>query len=212
VDAFTTRQAALMAVPFALLVIACLEWLAARRALPKAGIAATVTVAVLSQASVLMIGHFLKWEQAHWDQSIVNALKSLPPAPPGRVEIALTPTKPYLYHVFESNSLLWRAWNRMEWLGLVYYRDSPVWEQRARARLPHYADLMRQSPAKREYLLMPDASLLRANCVTRLLISPATPATGPLRVVAELLAGTVPAARVEGGSTRCGQSVFSDQQ
>lgn len=211
VDAFTTRQAALMAVPFALLGVACTEWLAARRALPKAAAAAGIAVAVLSQASVLMAGHLLKWEQAHWDQSIVNALKGFPPPPPGRVEIALAPTKPYLYHVFESNSLLWHAWNRTDWLGLVYYQGSAVWEQRARARLPHYADLMRQSPAMREYLLMPDEALLRADCVTRFIMSPPTPGTGPWRLVAELLAGTVPPARVERGPTRCGQSVFSDQ-
>jgi hypothetical protein len=211
VDAFTTRQAALTAVPFALLCVASLEWLAARRALPKAAIAAAVTVAVLSHAFILTTGHLLKWEQAHWDQSIVNALKGLPPPPPGRVEVALSPTRPYLYHVFESNSLLWHAWNRTDWLGLVYYRGSGVWEQRARARLPHYADLMRQSPAMREYLLMPDEALLRADCVTRLAMSPPTPATGAWRRVGELLAGTVPAARVEGSSTRCGQSVFSDK-
>jgi hypothetical protein len=211
VDAFTTRQAALMAVPFSLLGVACLEWLAGRRALPKAAVATSVGVAVLSQACVLMTGHFLKWEQAHWDRSIINALKGLPPPPPGRVEIALSPTRPYLYHVFESNSLLWHAWNRTGWLGLVYYQGSPVWEQRARARLPHYADLMKQSPAMREYLLMPDEGLLRAGCVTRLALAPPTPDTAPWRRVTELLAAAVPPARVESGATRCGQSVFSDQ-
>jgi hypothetical protein len=211
VDAFTTRQAALMAVPFSLLGVACLEWLAARRALPVTAVAAAVSVAVLSQACVLVTGHFLKWEQAHWDQSIINALKGLPPPPPGRVEIALSPTKPYLYHVFESNSLLWHAWNRTDWLGLVYYQGNPVWERRSRAKLPHYADLMRQSPAMREYLLMPDEGLLRADCVTRFVLTPPTPGTGPWRRVAELIAQAVPAARVEGGATRCGQSVFSDR-
>jgi hypothetical protein len=211
VDAFTTRQAALMAVPFSLLGVASIEWIAARRALPKIAIAASVGVAVLSQAAVLMAGHFLKWEQAHWDQSIVNALKGLQPPPPGRVEIALSPTKPYLYHVFESNSLLWHAWNGTHWLGLVYYRDSPVWEQRARARLPHYAGLMQQSRAMREYLLMPNEVLLRAECVTRYVMSPPTPATTTWRRVAELHAKTVPPARVDGSTTRCGQSVFSDQ-
>jgi hypothetical protein len=212
VDAFTTRQAALMAVPFSMLGVAGIEWIAQRRDRPYAAVAAGVSAAVVFQAAVLLTGHFRKWEQAHWDQSIVNALASLPPPAPGRVEIALAPTQAYLYHVFESNSLLWHAWQRANWVGLAYYQSSPAWEERARARLPVYGRLMRQSQSTRDYLLMPDPGLLDSDCVTRFAIMPATPGTPASQIVSDVLRGSVPAGRVQGGATRCGQSVFSNQR
>lgn len=210
VNAFTLRQAALMAVPFALLAIALVELLAARRRSDRA-FAAGLGAAVLTQLGVLLLGHFSKWEQAHWDQSVVQALKRMPPPPAGRVEIVLTPTRPYMHHIFESNHLLWQAWGRTGWAGMVYYADNGYWEQRMRAILPHWGELLQEGPATQHYLLMAGEPAGAAGCVTRIRAAPSTPQLTPWQRLAQIAGGTVTAAEVRQMDARCGQSVFSSQ-
>lgn len=209
-NAFTLRQAALMAVPFALMGVALVELLTLRRR-SAAAFTAGVSAAVLTQIGVLLLGHLSKWEQAHWDQSVVEALKRMPPPPEGRVEIALTPTRPYMHHIFESNHLLWQAWKRTAWAGVVYYAGDPYWEQRMRAILPHQAQLLQEGRAMHQYLLMADYRGNRTGCVTRISAAPSTPQLPPWQWLAQVATRTVVAAEVRGMETHCGQSVFTSQ-
>jgi hypothetical protein len=160
---------------------------------------------------VLLLGHLSKWEQAHWDESVVQALRRMPPPPAGRVEIALAPTRPYMHHVFESNHLLWRAWDRTAWLGVTYYTDSPYWERRMRAILPHYENLLRQGAGMHHYLLMADYQGGSTGCVTRIEAQPSTPQLRPWQWIAQITVQAVAPAKVREVKTHCAQSVFSSQ-
>jgi hypothetical protein len=116
-----------------------------------------------------------------------------------------------MHHVFESNHLLWRAWDRTAWLGVTYYTDSPYWERRMRAILPHYENLLRQGAGMHHYLLMADYQGGSTGCVTRIEAQPSTPQLRPWQWIAQITVQAVAPAKVREVKTHCAQSVFSSQ-
>lgn len=64
-------------------------------------------------------GHWAKLQRLAKQQSIVESLASLPPPPPGRIDLLLDKREDYLSYIYETNDLLRKAYKSTHWAALM---------------------------------------------------------------------------------------------
>jgi hypothetical protein len=208
-DAFMIRQATSIAAPFALLVVSVLAFISQLSAQRSARV---FQIGVVSAATILFsllgYGHVLKWEQARWDQSIVQALRTIPAPAPGQMDIVLSPNRPYPYPVQESNHLLWMAYGRSQWFAVAYYRDNTFWQDRVTEQRAEYLVKMGLDPSTqwKHYLLMADYNRREHRCITRIALTVPRGPSSPLTLIHQLLSGSVEPAHIDKMQTQCPQT------
>jgi hypothetical protein len=174
-DAFMIRQATTMAIPFAILSVACVRWVSLRLSNARQGqFFSHLAASLLStQLVLLMWGHVAKWNYAKWDASIVAALRTIPPPASGKVEIDLSPNRPHPYPIAESNHLMWMAYGRTQWDTAIYYRNDSTWKKLVLDDRSTYSKKISNKPdqAIKEYFLVDGYDSERTNCYTHISIT-----------------------------------------
>lgn len=80
---------------------------------------ASLMAAVCLNLAFCLPGHWAKLERLAKESTVVAALAAKPPLPPGQVELVLDQREDYLSSVYETNHLLYRAYQTMHWTAVM---------------------------------------------------------------------------------------------
>ncbi len=118
-DHWIGRHAFLWIVPVALL---CATLMRSIASASRTG-AAVVGVLALAHAFAWQLhGHSAKINRVLAEESIVSALKTLPPPPAGDVNLRISPRLGVLFSTLESNYMVYRAWGADQYMATTAYQ------------------------------------------------------------------------------------------
>lgn len=121
------RHLLLMMLPIT--VLTC--WLANRQSIEvNASLSANAKFALVASIALNLAlgvpGHWAKLKRIANEHTLVAALKRLPEPPPGQVELLMDPPADYVSSVHETNYLLYQAYKKTQWAGVMVPRIQPA--------------------------------------------------------------------------------------
>jgi hypothetical protein len=203
VDGWSTRHAFLFSVPAAIATVGLVRWVSARAdaSVAQRSWTGAIALAVVLGLGWMTYGHAAKLTRLGQEQAIVDGLRTLPPPPPGRVDLRLTPHPSWSVWTYEANYWMWQAWRQSVWATAAYPRpDQPgVTPETEPALKDREAAVAADN--LRDYNVMSEFE--RQSCRTILQVR-IPDGIGALALPAASLGiGSVPAAKVEETSRIC---------